>query len=107
MARFRRGEIVLTLDRRPAVIVHSWPHLRSTRYLLSPITLRDDDDPYSLDLSPSDDVAGKVSERAAIHPLYLFCKPESGMERVGRLTSEKLQEVLDTIHDALDEPDED
>lgn len=110
METFVRGEVVSVyypfadqpqqpaFKQRPAIIIASWPFANSVDYLLCMISSQMHLDPYLVTIGNQDFSSGSLDR-----PSYARCNYLSTVNahhihrRLGRLTPEKFQEVLESI----------
>jgi mRNA interferase MazF len=110
LAAFVRGDVVVVpfpfsgeqkYKRRPAIVVACWPFGNGYDYLLCVISAQTASDPFIREVS-NNDLAECTSagflKRSYIRPAYLFAADEGLIAyRMGRLTPEKMSEVIGAI----------
>ncbi len=104
MGRFMKGEVVVApfpfsdlsqAKRRPALVV---AELTGDDVLLCQITSKTVADQYALPLETADFASGGLRQSSNIRPNRLFtAEGKIILYRTGKLTTEKMQEVVDKI----------
>ncbi len=104
MGRFMKGEVVVApfpfsdlsqAKRRPALVV---AELTGDDVLLCQITSKTVADQYALPLEIADFASGELRQPSNIRPNRLFtAEGKIILYRTGKLTTEKMQEVVDKI----------
>jgi mRNA interferase MazF len=80
---------------RPAVILAQLPRGVRLDYLVCAVTTQRPDDPYLLELRPSDLTSGKISQTCFIRPTYPFTVGERFVkQRLCTLKPERVDSVI-------------
>ena len=107
MARFVKGDIILlpfpfsgeeNYKHRPALVLACWSYAGDTDYLVCLITTQRADDPYLMELFPTDTFGASLTQTCYLRPTYLFAPDERIVSRrMDRLKPEKLEQIVQII----------
>lgn len=107
MEGYVKGDIILSpfpfsgdedFKARPSLVLAALPYAGGTDYLVCMITTQAAPDPYLLSLTSSDYEGARLSQDCYLRPAYTYTVAEHQIKRrLGRLTTAKVHEVVETL----------
>lgn len=111
MVTFAKGDIVVVPfpfsqasgeKLRPALVLASWPCLKTTDYLLCLISAQNVAEPHIMPLDSADVENGSLNRASFLRPTYLFTIAQSRIsQKIGTLKRKRLDEALEVIKTVL------